>query len=39
MRRLIVRNSKTKRSADFIALPEKLDGLHGPSQACRSSLS
>ena len=29
-RRLLVHTSKTKRSADFIALLEMLDGLHGP---------
>jgi hypothetical protein len=29
-RRLIVHTSKTKRSADFIALLEMLDGLYGP---------
>jgi hypothetical protein len=29
-RRLIVHTSKTKRSTDFIALLEKLDGLYGP---------
>jgi transposase len=29
-RRLIVHTSKTKRSADFIALLERLDGLYGP---------
>jgi transposase len=29
-RRLVVHTSKTKRSADFIALLERLDGLYGP---------
>ena len=31
-RRLVVHTSKTKRSADFIALLERLDGLYGPRQ-------
>ena len=29
-RRLVVHTSKTKRSADFIALLQRLDGLYGP---------
>jgi len=29
-RRLVAHTSKTKRSADFIALLERLDGLYGP---------
>jgi Winged helix-turn helix len=36
-RRLVVHTSKTKRSADFIALLGRLDGLYGPRRARRSA--
>lgn len=35
-RRLMVHTSKTKRSADFIALLEALDGLYGPKPGMRT---
>ena len=38
-RRLVVHTSKTKRSADFIALLETLDVLYGPNRVCASSPS